>query len=158
MNLEHKINQIKELEKQLKIERDKVYTKYTKIRERIANKYKEIFNFEGQYLKIKHSVYDDAHTYMYCERVRKSQNINNEDVINLHGYGFEYEITNYDDDTFVHWTEWMERDFKTYDVINELKRIEVITKNDFNNEFHKMIASMTKKHIDNLEYYENENL
>ena len=27
--------------------------------------------------------YDDAHTYMYCERVRKSQNINNEDVINL---------------------------------------------------------------------------
>ena len=101
---------------------------------------------------------DDAHTYMYCERVRKSQNINNEDVINLHGYGFEYEITQYEDDTFVHWTEWMERDFKTYDVINELKRIEVISKNDFNNEFHKMIASMTKKHIDNLEYYENENL
>lgn len=158
MDLEYKINQIKELEKQSKIERDKVYTKYNKIRERIANKYKEIFNFEGQYLKIKHSIYDDAHTYMYCERVRKSQNINNEDVINLHGYGFEYEITQYEDDTFVHWTEWMERDFKTYDVINELKRIEVITKNDFNNEFHKMIASMTKKHTDNLEYYENENL
>ena len=158
MDLQDKLNQIKELEKQSKIERDNAYAKYNKIREKVANKYKEIFNFEGQYLKIKHSIYDDAHTYMYCERVRKSQNINNEDVINLHGYGFEYEITQYEDDTFVHWTEWMERDFKTYDVINELKRIEVISKNDFNNEFHKMIASMNKKHIDNLEYYENENL
>lgn len=150
MNLKNKIDQIKELEKQSKIERDKAYTKYNKIRKRIANKYKEIFNFEGKYLKIKDPICVDICTYMYCESVRKSQNINNEDIINLHGYGFEYEITDYADDTFVNWTEWMERDFKTYNVINEIKRIEVITKNDFNNEFHKMIASISKKHIDNL--------
>jgi hypothetical protein len=150
MNLNDKIDQIKELENQSKIEHDKAYAKYNKIRERVANKYKEIFNFEGKYLKIKHSICDDIYTYMYCERVRKSQNINNENIISLYGYGFEYEITDYEDDTFVHWTEWMERDFKTYDVINELKRIEVITKNDFNNEFHKMIASISKKHIDIL--------
>ena len=156
MDLQDKLNQIKELEKQLKIERDKAYTKYNKIREKIANKYKEIFNFEGQYLKIKHSVYDDAHTYMYCERVRKSQNINNEDVINFHGYGFEYEITDYEDSTFVHWTEWMERDFKTYDVENELKRVEVITQSEFNNEFNKMIGLVSKRHKENIDYYTND--
>lgn len=156
MDLQDKLNQISELERQFKTEKEKAYQKYHKLREKVANKYKEIFNFEGQYLKIKHSVYDDAHTFMYCERVRKSQNINNEDVINLHGYGFEYEITDYEDDTFVHWTEWMERDFKTYDVANELKRIEVITKADFNNEFFKMINSLTNRHKQNIDYYTND--
>ena len=67
-----------------------------------------------------------------------------------------YAITDYDDDTFVHWTEWMERDFKTYDVANELKRIEVITKADFNNEFFKMINSLTIRHKQNIDYYTND--
>lgn len=152
MDLTNKILQIKEIEQQCSVEREKAFKKYHKLRERVANKYKEIFDFEGQYIKIKHSIYDDAYTYMFCESVKKSQNINNEDVIHIHGYGFEYEISDYDDSTFVHWTEWMDRDFKTYDVVNELKRIEVITENEFNNEFHKMVASMCNKHKENLDY------
>ena len=151
MDLSNKIEQIKEIENQCQIEREKAYKKYYKLRDKVANLYKNIFDFEAQFIKIKHSVYDDAYTFMYCERVRKSQNINNEDVINIHGYGFEYEISDYEDSTFVHWTEWMDRDFKTYDVVNELKRIEVITENEFNNEFHKMVALMTKRHKDNIE-------
>lgn len=154
MDLTDKIKQIKDLEEEFQVEKEKAYKKYYKLRDKVANLYTKIFNFEGQYLKIKHSVYDDAYTFMYCDRVRKSQNINNEDVINLHGYGFEYEITEYDDDTFVHWTEWMDRDFKTYDVVNELKRIEVISKSEFNDEFYKMISLLTKKHEENIEYYE----
>lgn len=155
MDLNDKIKQIKVLEEEFQIEKDKAYKKYYKLRDKVANLYTKIFNFEGQYLKIKHSVCDDVYTYMYCDRVRKSQNINNEDVITLHGYGFEYEITEYDDDTFVHWTEWIDRDFKTYDVVNELKRIEVISKSEFNDEFYKMISLLTKKHEENIEYYEN---
>jgi hypothetical protein len=154
MDLTDKIKQIKDLEAEFQVEKENAYKKYYKLRDKVANLYTKIFNFEGQYLKIKHSVYDDAYTFMYCDRVRKSQNINNEDVVNLHGYGFEYEITEYDDDTFVHWTEWMDRDFKTYDVVNELKRIEVISKSEFNDEFYKMISLLTKKHEENIEYYE----
>lgn len=147
ITLEEKIERINELENKLKTERKKAYAKYDKLIQKINNSYKELFPFEGKFIKIKHCIYDDCNKFMYCSSVQKTTNINGEDIIKIHGWGFEFELEEYCDETYVHWNEWMDEDIRIYNIKTEIKRFEIITKDDFNQTFNEMISKLQNKFI-----------
>ena len=120
----------------------KAYVKYDILIQKINNSYKELFAFEDKFIKIKHSLYDDCNKFMYCSYVQKTTNIHGEDIIKIHGWGFEFELDEYCDETYVHWSEWMDEDIKIYDIRKEIKRFEIINKDDFNQIFNEMMSKL----------------
>ena len=150
MTIDEKIEKINILEKRISQERKQAFTNFNKLVNQIQEEYKELFPFEGKFLKIKHSLYDDCNKYMFCDSVKKTTNIHEEPIINIHGWGFEFEITEYCDETYAHWSEWMDEDVRLYDITTEVKRFEIISKEEFQELFNEMILKLKNKFIEKI--------
>ena len=110
----------------------------------------DIFNFEGKYIKIKT---DDTYMYMKCHEVFKYGGLSEKAKLIIKGYGFYWVVTPYNDYTFSSWDACMEHSIllEEYDedIITEFNNISIITKEEFNKAFEKMISKINNYHNKN---------
>ena len=158
LTLSEKFEKLKKLQKTLDSEYEKAITKFREKRNEINQGYIEIFNFEKKFIKIK-DIIDEHYTYMYCDYIWKSSDLNNDPILTFRGYGFYWEVSPYEDFTFSRWADWLDIEIRLVnnDLQKELKRFEVITPDEFNEAYNQMIKEMNKHHQDNIEYYIKQN-
>lgn len=158
MNIEQKIEQLKQLEHELDIARKKAYEKVYKLQDSINTKLLEIFDFEGKFIKISNHIDGTQYTYMFCDWVSRGRGLSNEIEIGFRGYGFCSEITQYKDATWASWDEMKERHFIERDgYLRILKHITVITEEEFDTAFNDMISKVVKRHKENMNEIKEDN-
>lgn len=149
--MQEKINQLKQLENELKVAKEKAFEEVEKLNESINKKLLDIFDFENKYIRISDPIDKTRYTYMWCYWVSRSRGLSNDIEITFRGYGFCSEITSYSDATWMSWDEMKERSFKeNYGYTKILNNITIITEADFNNAFDKMIAGVVERHKTNI--------
>lgn len=152
MDIQDKINQIKKLNLQLIVERNKAYEQVQKIKLDINQRFRELFDFENKYIKLQDDTDEERFTYMYCECIHIGDNLSGHEEITFRGYGFSYSITNYQDDTWLQWDEMLEKSyFTSQGFANILELITVISADEFNSEFKKMMNEIFVRHNKNME-------
>lgn len=158
MNIEQKIEQLKQLEQELINARNKAFEEVDKLQESINTKLLEIFDFEKKFIKITDPIDDTQYTYMWCDWVAKGRGLSNEIEIWFRGYGFCSEITCYRDATWASWDEYKERRFLERDgYLRILKYITVITEEEFDTAFNDMISKVVKRHKENMNEIKEDN-
>ena len=156
-NIEEKLNEKFNELKILKEEKNKAWEKYRKKYEKEVKKYNEklleIFNFTDKYVKIEYE--ENAFHYIRVDSVFETDYFS-DGAICIRGYGFSWEITEYSDMTGNTWDEMFSYYLPigpNHNIPEELNKITVITAEEFDDEFHKMINSITERHLKNMEYY-----
>lgn len=152
MNIPEKLERINELQNQLKIERQKAFEQYEKIRSEINSEYRSILDYELKYIKLRDHIDENSYTYIFCHYVHIGNNLSGSEEVTFAGYGFRYSLTDYEDDTWLQWDERIEQKYFTYlgyDTI--LKYITVITEQEFNEAFQTMMSDVCQRHKDNIE-------
>ena len=156
--MEQKFEQLRQLEQELFYARKKAFEEVDRLNESINKKLLEIFDFEKKFIKISDPIDDTQYTYMWCDWVTRGRGLSNNIEIKFRGYGFSSEITCYRDATWATWDEMKERHFMENDgYANILKHITIITEDEFNLEFDKMIASVVKRHKENMREIKEDN-
>lgn len=152
--MQNKLDQLRQLEKDLGVAKEKAYEKVNLILNSIDEKILEIFDFKHKFIKIT-SYYDSSlYTYMWCDEVKQFTDLSGNSEIMFRGYGFCSEITQYRDATWFTWDEMKDMSFKvspSTGYIDILKNITVITENEFNTVFNDAIMKLLKRHESNIE-------
>lgn len=157
LTLKEKIEKLQRIQNRLDKEYEKAIKKYRKMKAEVSDGFVEIFDFKDKFIK-KLDLFDDGdYTYMYCTDVWKSKDFNGNVVLRLRGNGFFWNISPYSDSTYNRWAEWFDIEIKLdqsfSDLEKELKRITVITADEFDAAFNKMISEMSKRHKKNMKEY-----
>lgn len=120
-----------------KPEQTELRNRLNELYEKINNKLMEIIDLEGKYIFIK-----EDNKYIYVEDVFKHG-----EIITVRGYGFNYQISDYVDWTFCHW-DWMidHKIFINCDIKEELSKISIIDKDEFDTQFEYMLDMLKDKH------------
>lgn len=141
------MNEIQELEKKL----DSLYDKEQEIRDRLEKlKLQEInLDFRGKYIKY-HSPWGTTH-YCYVDWVTKDtiRFGNFKYAYMIRGLGFSGEFVGYRDCTGFKWDyeyEFYIYSNNIYEFKNEVSKIEVIEKSEFDNTLFKYIGELKKYH------------
>lgn len=150
IDMQDKLKRLKELQSDLNTSYNSFRKKFDKAKEKYNEALLNIFNFEDKYIKIK---IDDKYMYMKCSDVFKHGDLSGRANLIIRGYGFHWIITPYDDYTFSSWDAWIEHKIllEQYDedIIKEFNNISIITKEEFNEAFEKMISDIIDYHNKN---------
>lgn len=157
LTLKEKIEKLQRIQNRLDKEYEKAIKKYRKMKAEVSDGFVEIFDFKDKFIK-KLDLFDDGdYTYMYCTDVWKSKDFNGNVVLRLRGNGFFWNVSPYSDSTYNRWAEWFDIEIKLdqsfSDLEKELKRFTVITADEFDAAFNKMISEMSKRHKENMKEY-----
>lgn len=157
LTLKEKIEKLQRTQNRLDKEYEKAIKKYRKMKAEVSDGFVEIFNFKDKFIK-QLDIFDDGdYTYMYCTDVWKSKDFNGNIVLRLRGNGFFWNVSPYSDSTYNRWAEWLDIEIRldqsSSDLEKELKRFTVITAEEFDDAFNKMLSDMSKRHKKNMEEY-----
>lgn len=154
LTLSEKIEKIEKLHRTLDSEYEKAIARFREKRDEVNEGYIEIFNFKDRFIKVK-DIFCEEYTYMYCDSVWRSTDLSNEPILRFRGYGFYWNISPYEDSTYCKWGEWLDIEIRLLNnnLKDELERFEIITSDEFNDAYNKMIEEMTKRHKNNMEFY-----
>jgi len=143
-------------------EKDKLWKKYWKICDEITKKEIEQYDFEGKYVKIYGSVSGDNPVYMHVESnsiSHKPFDTKKERYIYLKGQAFKSHFGPYTDCNNVSYSQWRDEyvklsDFLLYEEMRKTLKLKPddfsfncnsiveITKDEYYNEFKKLMAGM----------------
>lgn len=161
LTLKEKIEKLQRTQNRLDKEYEKAIKKYRKMKAEVSDGFVEIFNFKDKFIK-QLDMFDDGYTYMYCTDVWKSKDFNGNVVLRLRGNGFFWNVSPYSDSTYNRWAEWFDIEIRldqsSSDLEKELKRFTVITAEEFDAAFNKMLSDMSKRHKENMEEYNKEDI
>lgn len=136
---------IKKLE-ELNKERHEVYEKcwdeWHKYLETYRSKLLELLPYEGKFIKTDLD-FEGVYSYIKVDEIFKHGG----DTIVIRGYGFYSEFTEYLDATYTSWGFMKEIHIKIDRISEEIKKIQIITKEEFNQAFDLMIENMKKDHL-----------
>lgn len=159
--LKEKIEKLQRMQNRLEKEYEKAIKKYRSMKAEVSDGFVEIFDFKDKFIKQLDLFDEGDYTYMYCTDVWKSKDFNENIILRLRGYGFFWNVNEFEDSTYNRWAEWLDIEIRldqsSSDLEKELKRIEIISAEEFDNAFNKMISEMVKRHKENIEYYKKEN-
>lgn len=122
----NRINErLQEVENEINSTRDKLWDLYEK-RKELQTK---AIDLKGKY--VKYSIFeDDNKTYLYVTGTFK-----HDDELYVRGYGFRYDFSEYSDSNYTEFDAMMDivlkYDTHTKSITDELKRFEVITKEEY---------------------------
>lgn len=148
------INRIKELKESLNETYKKCFQEYHEQKEKYKDEMLKVFNFEKKYLKF----FDryEREVYMFCDWITHHNDSydGDRDLLYFSGYGFTYEFTPYNDSTYVQWDELFQTEMdisENVDIEKEFSKIEIITEDEYNSVFDKMIDKLKEHHKKQLE-------
>lgn len=142
--MQEKINQLFEKKNKAYLEFREVYNKIVdECNEELLN----VLPYKNKFIKIDHNGLD---IYLKVKEMFKHKNLSNEDCIYLRGYGFHFEFTPYEDDTFASWDMFKDYEIKICDIEHTIKKITIITEVEFNKAFNEMINQMRYEHMKEL--------
>lgn len=153
--------------------RDELWKKYWKVCDEITKKEIEQYDFTGKYVKIYGTIANSNPIYMHVENNKvtyKPGDKTKERYILLQGHGFKSCFGEYTDSNYADYTQWWDtyvklNDFLRYEEMRKTMKITPddfsyicnsiteITKDEYYNEFRKLIKGM----IDAFYKYEKDN-
>ena len=148
--MQNKLKRLKELQADVNTSYKSFRKKFDKAKEAYNEALLDVFNFEDKYIKIKR---DSKYMYIKCSEVFKHSDLSGRPNLIIRGYGFHWIITPYHDYTFSSWDAWIEHKIlleqSDDDIIKEFSNISIITKEEFDEAFEKMISDLIEYHEKN---------
>lgn len=152
MKTEEELQQIQDELKSLQKEYDAHSKEQHIISEKMRKLQLEAINlpWEGKYIKYI-DVFDSTPIYMKVDHIRQSPektDRKNPYSYTFKGFGFFGEFTGYDDATDFDWSYWFEFNItgNYTEFTKKVKKIEIITKEEFDEAFEKMLEVMKEYH------------
>lgn len=149
--MENREQILKEIE-ELKNKQNSLNDESHKISEQIRELKLKFINlpYEGKYIKYI-DTFDSTPIYMKVDWIRESPektDRKNPYSYTFKGFGFFGEFTGYNDETDFDWSYWFEFDITGNDIefTNKVKKIEIITKEEFDEAFEQMLEAMKEYH------------
>lgn len=154
IDIQDKLKRLKELQADVNTSYDSFRKTFDKVKDKYNEALLDIFNFEDEYIKIKE---DGRYIFMKCSEVFKHSDLSGRAILTIRGYGFHWAVTAYNDYTFCSWDAWMDHNIlleqSDDNIIKDFSNISIITKEEFNRAFEKMISELIEYHekINNYE-------
>ena len=145
MNKTEEYNKIVSNYKPLK---EKAWEEYQKILNQERESLIKMFNLEGKFIKI--GGVDETPKYMYVTTSFQQKTFSNEHSFILRGQGFTGIVTEYDDSTYMSWDQFLEYIIYISNLESEFKNIEIITEEEYNEAFEKLLLEIKQEHYNYL--------
>ena len=140
-------------------EYNKIVSKYKPLLEKAWEEYQNIlnqereslikmFDLEGKFIKIGGE--DEIPKYMYVTSSFQHKGPTNEHSFILRGQGFTGIVTEYTDSTFMSWDQFFNHTIYISDLEREIKNIEIITEEEYNEAFEKLLLEIKQEHYNYL--------
>ena len=141
MNKTEEYNKIVSNYKPLK---EKAWEEYQKILNQERESLIKMFDLEGKFIKICGEY--EIPKYMYVENSFKHQSASNNPIFILRGQGFSGFVSEFAEDTYMGWSEFFEHTIYISNLESEIKNIEIITEEEYNEAFEKLLLEIKQEH------------
>lgn len=128
--------------------KEKAWEEYQKILNQERESLIKMFDLEGKFIKIGGE--DETPKYMYVATSFRHKTISNEHSFILRGQGFIGIVTEHEDSTFMSWDQFFDHTIYFSNLESEIKNIEIITEEEYNEAFEKLLLEIKQEHYNYL--------
>lgn len=128
--------------------REKAWEEYQKILQQEQDSLIQMLDFKGKFIKICGEY--DIPKYMYVENSFKHQSASNNPIFILRGQGFTGIVTEYADMTYMSWDQFFEHTIYINSLDKDIKEIEIISEEEYNEAFDKLLLEIKQEHYKNI--------
>ena len=127
---------------------EKAWKEYQKILNQERESLIKMFDLEGKFIKIGGE--DETPKYMYVTSSFQHKTSSNEHSFILRGQGFTGIATEYEDSTFMSWDQFFDHTIYISNLEMEIKNIEIIAEEEYNEAFEKLLLEIKQEHYNYL--------